>query len=234
MMGRSHLAVNGALVATGLTWLNVLRDQTSSPAVLADTWVTSTVSGLMSITGAGVPAWIGDHFVSGSSQKLWTWFFPFVTPPDSASARAALIAYLVLAAVLLIVGTLAPDADSKSSLVSQRLPFSMPGPHRGILHTDWVLIGLLALSSAQPMRALIWLWLGAWLHCEVDGLSTAGRARFYPLMKYRIIVLGGGETCVGQMGYRVALYSSGKTGEFLMLAAILLGSGVAIFYALHL
>jgi hypothetical protein len=237
MMGRSHLAVNGAIAAVGLTWLNALRDPASAPATSSDTWIREMAEWPTRILGQGAPAGVGDHPVSGVAQWLWAWLFPFSSSPswvDGDAGRLGLVAYLVVAAVLLALGTVLPDADSKASLLSRRLPFAVPGPHRGLLHTDWALIALFAASLWPPTRLLVWLWLGAWLHCELDGLSASGRVRFYPLTRYRLVALSGGEVCVGRMGRHTVLYHAGTTGETVLLFGLLAACGIAIAAALGL
>lgn len=243
MMGRSHLAVNGAIGATGLIWLGALCDQTSSPAVAADAWVREAASWPMTIVGQGVPAWVGEHPVSGAAQWVWTWLFPYAGTGVSTGGEdswftgvgeAGGVVYLVTAILLLALGSLLPDLDSKHSMLGRWLPVPVPGPHRGLLHTDWALIALFAVAVFPPTRLVVWLWLGAWLHCAMDGLSTSGRARFYPLSRYRLVRLPSGEVSVGETGRHVALYQAGATGELVLLGGLLGACGIAIGAALRL
>ncbi|MCI4659633.1 metal-dependent hydrolase [Cryobacterium zhongshanensis] len=225
MMGHSHLVANGAIAATAFVWLGALRDQTSATAVTSDAWIREVASWPTSIIGQGIPAWVGDHPVSGAAQWIWAWLFPH--------EGAGGVVYLVAAVLLLALGTLVPDLDSKHSMLGRWLPFGMPGPHRGLLHTDWALIALFVVALAPPTRLIVWLWLGAWLHCAMDGLSASGRARFYPLGRYRLVRLPSGEVSVGQTGRHVALYQAGGTGEWVLLGGLLAACALAIAAALR-
>lgn len=240
MMGSSHLAVNGAIGATGLIWLSALSDPARSSAAAADAWVRDVASWPMTIVGQGVPVWVGEHPVSGAAQWIWAWLFPHAGTAVSAGGDGGWFSevggagYLVVAVLLLALGTLAPDLDSKHSMLGRWLPVPVPGPHRGLLHTDWALIALFVVAVFPPTRLAVWLWLGAWLHCAMDGLSASGRARFYPLSRYRLVRLPSGEVSVGETGRHVVLYQAGTTGESVLLGGLLGACGLAIGAALHL
>jgi hypothetical protein len=232
MMGRSHLVVNGAFTAVTLTWVHALRDPAGIAALTADGWLRDISSRLMVVVGQGAPTWTDGHPVSATAERIWAWLFP-LADTNTAGGQVASVAYCVIAVLLLLLGTVLPDADSKSSLLAGQLPFAVPGPHRGMMHTDWALIVLFAAAFAPPTRFVFWLWLGAWLHCEMDGLSTAGRVRFYPLTRHRHFVLSG-EVCVGRQGRHVSLYRAGSTSEMMLLGGLLAASVLAIVVALRL
>ena len=223
MMGRSHLAVNGAVAVVGITWLGILRDPGRVPARTLDGWVHGSAARATGLLGRDVPAWASDHAVSDLAQRAWDWLWPVW-----GSSVLIVAAYVVGAVALLWLGSLLPDADSRMSALGRRLPFRMPGPHRGLLHTDWFLIALFAVSVVPFARLVFWVWLGAWLHCELDGMSTAGRVRFYPMTKYRVLPFPNGELCIGRVGRHVGLYRAGSVGEWALLVGLLGACGTAL------
>lgn len=217
MMGRNHLLAGSALAAAGSLWVQVLADRSSGPGR----------------TLAMMTSWL-----PWDSARVLTfvkdWFFPveWVGPPGWAMAACSI--------ALFWIGSLLPDIDSRSSLLGRHVRF--PGPHHGVMHTDWG-PGLILLASVVPeLRLLSWLWLGAWIHCELDGLSRAGRVRWYPFSKYRITDLSGGRggssaravPCVVPAGYRRGLYRVGRRSERVVLGVVLAGCAVAGSVAAYL
>lgn len=216
MMGRSHLAVSAGVVAAGAAWLGVLGDPLSGPASALDRWVGDAAHWAWSLVGAEAPWWLASAPVSTAASAVRDWLFPV-----AGQGAAAVAGYAAIALGLLWLGSLLPDVDSRTSILGRRLPLALPGPHRGLTHTDWALWALFAASVPSPTRALVFCWLGAWLHCEIDGLSRAGRARFYPLGAHRTISLADGERCVVRAGRHVGLYRSGQPAERAVLGGVL-------------
>lgn len=207
MMGRNHLIAGSAIAATGLSSIFVLKE-------LIPAEVSKPETELDLSAGAGA-VWeqlrsSGFWWVSNPAQALWDWLMPH--------EGAALGVYLLIGLVLLQVGNLLPDIDSKSSLLGRYI--HVPGPHRGITHTEWMLLGLFILSWPEPTRVLCFLWFGAWMHCEVDGLSRAGRVRFYPLSSHRVITLSGSTRCVVPQGYWKGYYTTGERSETVVLSVL--------------
>lgn len=213
MMGRNHLLAGSALAGAGALWVRLLADRT-----------TDLGGGLARAT-----AWL-----PWDSARIFTavqdWFVPVAWDSPLGWAMMA------LSLGLFWVGCLWPDIDSPRSLLGRHVPF--PGPHHGVSHTDWFTGLLLVLSIVPELRLLSWMWLGAWIHCELDGLSRAGRVRWYPFTRYKLIRLNGGgvgrggaaaraELCVVPTGYRRGLYRVGKRSERVMLAVVLSVCGVA-------
>lgn len=218
MMGRNHLIAGSATAAAAVFWVAELSDAGSGPARFLD----GKISGLLHIW----PGWLGG-FADASASPQWAVqpvsslagaLGGWMVPVDPVSPWGVL--YLLLAAVLFGIGSLLPDIDSKRSLLGRHI--HVPGPHHGITHTDWFLTGLLLLSFPEFTRVLVWLWLGAVLHCWMDGLSRAGRVRFYPLGRHKTISLpNGGGACVVTAGRRQGLYRVGQASETIVLAGIL-------------
>lgn len=214
MMGKNHLIVGTAATVAGISWVGVLADGASSPAVFLDSkvsWLLGLWPSWLGGIGEGA-AWVVSP-VSTLAQSLVNW----TVPVDLLSVWGAL--YVLLAVVLFWVGSLLPDIDSKTSMLGRH--FHVPGPHHGITHTNWFLAVLLALSLPGFTRVLFWLFLGALLHCLVDGLSKAGRVGFYPLTKHKLITFPDGTPCVVKAGNHLSLYKVGEISETLVLVAAL-------------
>ena len=201
MMGRSHLIAGTALGVGALALLHGLASLEGASALQGEIY-----SGAASTALQGV----GD-----GARWLQGWLLP--AEPGWRSW-----AYAALAAALFWLGSLLPDVDTKSSTLGRLVPW-FPGPHHGITHTDWFLAALLAASLPGPTRVLAFLWLGAAIHCELDGWGTAGRVRLWPLGRFRLITYRDGETCVVRPNPRRLHYSSGGPGE-----AVALGVSVAL------
>lgn len=117
------------------------------------------------------------------------------------------------------LGCLLPDIDSKSSKLGRLV--HVPGPHRGLTHTNWVLLLLGVGAWFDPTGVVWWLLLGVVTHLVIDGWSKAGRVGFYPLGRYKIITFADGTPCVVTAKYRQGLYKSGKPSELIVLGCLL-------------
>lgn len=206
MMGKSHLVAGVAVTGTVLSVLHSAGDTTHPVTELLD-------------QGLAILPWTGEHLCSEAATWLWQWVVPL-----GASPGAWGLGYVVAATVLLLLGSLLPDVDSPSSMLGRHVPWvAALGPHHGLSHTDWLLWVLFAASLPEPTRVLVWLWFGALVHCELDGLSRAGRVRFYPLGRYKVVLLGPERTrCVVRAGRRRGLYLVGKRSEAVVLSVLVL------------
>lgn len=212
-MGRSHLVANTALGAGLLAVLHRLGEGVD-------------VSGFGDLPVAGGLLADAAGWAQTGATWAWDWLFPHGMAPW----------YLVTAALLYWLGSLLPDIDNSSSMLGRRFHIPVPGPHRGVTHTDWLLLVLLLVSVPGPTRLVAFVWLGAWLHCELDGFSTAGRARFWPLGSWKVVTLGHGDRaqpCVVRRRSRRLSYRVGEASETVALglcvalgAAGVLASGV--------
>ena len=203
MMARSHL-LGGTAIAG---------------ALVSTTWMLSrperTVTAWLDQAAASAGA--GPGFISSAASRVLEQVVPswYLLP---------------VAAALLLVGTLLPDIDSSSSRLGRWVP--TPGPHRGITHSDLVTWALLVLSVLEPSGLLIWLTLGYWSHLELDGLSRAGRARFYPLGKHKTVRLADGERLVVRTGGWRGLYKAGKPSERRVLVGVVVACAMVCVAAL--
>lgn len=92
---------------------------------------------------------------------------------------------VVVGWVLFFWGTTGPDVDIK-------LPVF--GPHRGITHTDWFWLILIAIGFFVP---LVHFYCAGWFtHLVMDELSDAGRVHWFPLGNPKIIQRGGRDIVV--------------------------------------
>lgn len=126
------------------------------------------------------------------------------------------------------LGTLLPDIDSKKSTLGRYI--HVPGPHRGLTHSNWVLMLLAVLAWFDPTQLTWWLLAGVATHHATDSWSAAGRVGFFPLGKHRIITFPDGTPCVVTTKRHRGLYKSGDGREALVMAGlvILAGGGIAL------
>ncbi len=213
MMGRNHIVAGIGLAAVGAAGLKAGEG-------LTDAKVASL---------AGLPPRLVERAERGLGLvgDLCVWAQDWLVPVEGG---AGLAFYFAAAAALFVLGTLLPDIDSSSSILGRRLRVPL-GPHRGITHTDWFLVLLLLAALPEPTRVLAFLWLGAVTHCALDGWSTAGRARFWPLGRYRSVSLPDGGLCIVRQSPRALHYRTGGAGEYVLAWAIAAGGFAAVLLA---
>jgi membrane-bound metal-dependent hydrolase YbcI (DUF457 family) len=147
-----------------------------------------------------------------------------VQPLDLDGDRWLAMAGAVIAMAL--IGSLAPDIDSPNSLAGRRVKrFSLPlGPHRGVTHTNWVLLGVLVLAFTVKAIPGVGSGMGASLyafalgyagHLIADGFSNAGRAPWWPLGRW---TLGQGGVVIARGG-GPRWYAVGQVGEYVIVGA---------------
>jgi len=121
------------------------------------------------------------------------------------------------------LGLLLPDIDTNST-ISNFLHFKIPGPHRGLTHSLWLVMLFMAFGFVYvyPLRFLA---LGILNHDIVDSFSAAGWVPFYPFGSYKI-----SNDIVCAKNRHITLYSSkAKYSEavcllvFVLISVILLG-----------
>lgn len=125
---------------------------------------------------------------------------------------------IMVGVLLVVLGSLLPDIDSATSKLGRHVPF--PGPHHGITHTDWALIPLVALVCVPGFSVTIFLLAGYLVHLWMDGLSRAGRVRFYPLTQHKVIRFPDGVRCVVRTGSHRGLYRVGTPAETAVVAVV--------------
>ena len=137
------------------------------------------------------------------------WAVPWIHGASGGmSMNWALCALGTCAATITVaIGSLFPDIDSRNSRLGRHV--HLPLRHRGWTHTDWLLILVLALSFVDPTGLSVWFFVGLFSHDVTDELSVAGRVRFYPLTKYKVISSSSGESIVVSRRYR-GLYTTGS------------------------
>lgn len=192
MMGRNHIVGNAALAASlaaGTTW--AARPQTH--VVPHDHELLIRADGWIH----AVASWVVGEF------------------------HLAHLLMVPVAAWLFHAGGLLPDVDSKRN--STRLVFGrhvhVPLRHRGLTHTDWVLVLLGLLAWLDPTGLVAWLFLGWLCHDLLDELSSAGRCHFYPLTNYVVYTTPQGDEVVVKKRWK-GLYTVGKTSETIFLAVL--------------
>lgn len=205
MMGRNHLVAG---TAVGVGAMALLHRGTELEGYTGWDW--SDLPGtLLGLIGSGAD---------------WAW--------SAMMPHGPVFWWIAAGLVLLWIGLLFPDIDSKNSMLGRYLPVHAWGPHHGFTHTDWLLWILFVMAIPEPTRLLIFLWLGALIHDEQDGFSTAGRVRFYPLQRHKIIYLGRGIPCVAVIRTRPIRYKVGKPSETVALIICLVLGGLGVLVGL--
>lgn len=226
MMGKSHLALGWASVTAGVLVMRRLAEESSLPTRWLDEVLSAPAGLLRDLVGAQWD-W-ASHPVSAGASAALAWLLPW-------PGVLGLVAWLMIGAVLVGLGSLLPDADAPRSMLGRHVPrwlrrILFRGPHRGWTHTDWFLLGLFALSLLPGLRALAWVWLGAWSHDWSDGCSRAGRARFYPLGSWRVVRFDGGGDSVVLTKRRRGFYTAkgGRSEAFFLAGAFVLCIGASV------
>ncbi|MBQ9691284.1 MAG: metal-dependent hydrolase [Eggerthellaceae bacterium] len=125
-----------------------------------------------------------------------------------------------VAGALLILGSLAPDTDSKTSLLGRFI--HIPVEHRTYTHTIWVPLGVTIASLIAQMLhpffaiALRWFAVGYISHLFWDSFSKTGFYWFYPLQQYERSSKG----VRIKANHRAILYSTGSKSEYILVDAI--------------
>ena len=168
---------------------------------------------------AYMPAvWLGAGF-----RMVEQWAVP-------AWAQSRFPLFIACAVLLVCLGAVLPDIDSSTSHIGRHIPF--PGPHRGITHSNWMLIAM-----AVPIvwvRIWLWLWLGMFFHDVLDAYSAAGRVGWYPLGRWRVVPSGSGDRVVVSHAPHHRAYVTGGRGEVttlvitLLIALLAIGVGLAM------
>lgn len=215
MLGRNHL-VAGTGVALGISGLVAkLAELDSNDEFIAT--ASSNVTKISVVLGEAVRIFLTKTLDVVSSAAQWVWDYVFVYQNGYQ-----MVLYLLLGFLLFWLGSLFPDMDTKNSMLGRYV--TIPGPHRGPTHTDWIPLGLLFVSIFEPLRVIVFLALGIAIHNELDGWSTAGRARFWPLGKWKLVTYKDGETCVVVNNPRRITYSTGSAVELVfVLSSVALG-----------
>lgn len=152
----------------------------------------------------------GVNGVAAGMARISNWVASSVFPSMESWGRMA--AGGAVALVLFLFGSLAPDMDSKESLLGRYV--HVPVRHRRILHTAWWPLALLPLAWRVPV--VLWLCLGFLGHLFWDGLSVAGICPFYPIQKYVEYPSG----AYVAKGHRLKLYHTGGIGEYVLVGVM--------------
>lgn len=220
------MLLNVTVVAGASAAVLRLADPSSAWSDAISSWTGVVASQVWGLFGASPPEWLSGEI---SPLVAPAGFVADLFSPWRESPASLLL--LVLAAVLLLVGSVLPDIDAERSLLGRFFPSGWLGPHRGITHTDWVAVALLLPGLLVPwLWPLLWLWLGYALHLVVDGWSAAGRARFWPFGRWRTINYDDGSECVVVDGRHRGLYRSGSAQEIGVLA-VACAAGIALLAA---
>lgn len=145
--------------------------------------------------------------------------------PTSATQWCVTVLWICAAAFALLIGSYAPDVDSKDSTLGRL--FYIPVRHRGWTHTDWFVLAIFAFTLVDPTHLSPWFMFGVITHDVLDEMSVAGRVHFYPLGRYKVVTpsskLGGrkGEVVVSAK-YR-GFYTTGhdSTSELITYRVIM-------------
>lgn len=212
MMFRSHVTLGSAIIVGGAAALSLMVDRSWGLGPVLDT------SGVVLSSG-----------VAGAASAVAGWFVPW----DVLSPVGLMIS--VLCVVLVWIGFGLPDADSSTSKLGRHIPTL--GPHRGLLHSDWMVYVLVLASIPEMSRPLLWLAVGYWSHLELDGFSRAGRARWYPLGSGWRTITFKGEPMVVRKNWK-GLYRANQPSErwfgtTVLILSLLPVIGVVMAWLMH-
>lgn len=118
--------------------------------------------------------------------------------------------YLLCVIGLFLLGTVLPDIDQKLRI-----------RHRGWTHTDFFVIALLLLGMIPILRLVTIMAFGVMTHLFLDGRSRAGRVRFYPIQKHRVITYPDGTRCVVRPHRYNRGYTVGDRSETVVFIRVL-------------
>lgn len=121
--------------------------------------------------------------------------------------------YVAVCAMLYLLGTVLPDADSPNSMIGKHI--YIPLEHRTWTHTIWVVLLFFAISL--KFRVVIWLCAGYFLHLFMDTFSYCGVCWMYPISKYRHYGSNGAKV---KEHHWLRLYRSQSAAEYMITAVI--------------
>lgn len=201
-MGRNHVVTAVSLTTAAGAALYSVSHAEVAEATVGSWWTQSVQPVLLSI---------------------WDWLVP--------ADGFGIVIYAALSFGALWLGSLVPDIDQRGShagrYVRRSAGWLQRRPHRGVTHTDWFWLGLLALSLVPGLRWVFFGWLGAQLHLEFDGLSRAGRVRWYPLARHKVITWGGRDMVVPDR-YVTGGYVVGERSETWLVVLVVVCCVVVI------
>lgn len=184
MMGKNHVIVNASITIAGTTCCAALAASSSDA-------ISRMNRGLLSL---GFPESLSLNLDKGLLLS-----FP---------------AYLLAVAIMLWLGSLMPDIDSKDSLLGRHL--HLPIKHRTWTHSAWALIIPIFISIYVPVFRFFVIGYG--LHIALDAVSAAGVCFWYPFTKYREYPNG----AFVARGHFLKLYKAGEKSETWLLVTIVL------------
>lgn len=236
MMGRNHVIAGVSAVTGTVALLSAIagapRGFAPGDVLVRTMW--QDLYGVASSMGfsLGSAPWLAqlnDFFaqgaVSGTAGVFWAYLFP------AQLRQPWVFGYLVVSLILLVLGCVLPDIDTKGSMLGRHL--RVPGPHHGFTHTDWFALALFLLSVPVPFRPLVFLWLGVFTHHVFDALSAAGRVPFYPIQRHRQVPLPDGGVLVVPYGYHRG-YVTGSRAETLLVFVVVALSACCVAWALFM
>ncbi|RMF56002.1 metal-dependent hydrolase [Candidatus Woesearchaeota archaeon] len=92
-------------------------------------------------------------------------------------------ANLIQIILLVILGAILPDIDTKTSKIGSKMPMiSMLFEHRGFFHSINFIIFLLIIGFlTNTLLSIIWVCIGVFTHLFLDALTKKGIKPFLPL-----------------------------------------------------
>ena len=184
MMGRSHFTTNICTVISASVGLSKLSEDMGLVPIVHNFWE--------GLRWADVSHKISNIFLPDGMSYFW------------------ILAYVPL----FLLGTLLPDADSRTSMMGRYL--YIPVKHRTWTHSIYFLAPLIALSFLHT--SFLWLMAGYFLHLFWDSPSACGVAWFRPVTGYKEYP-GGAKV---KKGHKLKLYKADSVSEYVFVIVILL------------
>lgn len=179
------------------------------------------VNGAVAVSVAtGVARWAAEPVFPSAAclEAVAEWLG---APWSASSGWSGPLAWWLAACLgLFFAGSVFPDIDNPKSLVGRWFRWLPLGPHRGITHAVWapLVLGPLVLVSAPPSRQLAFFFAGWLAHELADAPSKAGWAPWWPLGRWRTVVLDGVGVVVRDRGPRI--YRVGRGSETAVVVSV--------------
>jgi hypothetical protein len=122
-----------------------------------------------------------------------------------------LVLYIIASVGFYLLGTLLPDIDKDTSMISQIFHFHIPIEHHTWTHLVYWALAFIPLGLV--FRPIMFLPIGYVLHLVADSFSVCGNCWF--VLNYRRYGDNGAKV---KKGHILKLYQTGKASEYVLVS----------------